>query len=67
MPHSPDSPSPLMTVTGNTLVLAPRYALDKDFGPRPRTRTRTRTRTNRCARLFAIAVLGTLVLLLCAR
>ncbi|MFJ1745960.1 hypothetical protein ACIOJD_06905 [Streptomyces sp. NPDC088116] len=32
MPHSPDAPSPLMTVTGNTLVLAQWYAPDKDSG-----------------------------------
>lgn len=30
MPHSPDALSPLMTVTGNTLVLAQWYAPDKD-------------------------------------
>ncbi|MFJ5225669.1 MFS transporter [Streptomyces sp. NPDC088400] len=29
MPHSPDAPSPLMTVTGHTLVLAQRHAPDK--------------------------------------
>ncbi|MFF1959491.1 MFS transporter [Streptomyces sp. NPDC058220] len=47
MPHSPDPP--LMTVTGDTLVLAPRF--DPGHTPGPR---RTRTRTNPYARLFAI-------------
>ncbi|MFF1420592.1 MFS transporter [Streptomyces sp. NPDC058280] len=60
MPHSPDPP--LMTVTGDTLVLAPRCdpghtPRRETHGRKPaprRTRTRTRTRTNPYARLFAI-------------
>lgn len=69
MPHSPAHDSPLLTVTGNTLVLAWRY--DARFDPRsppetprpPRTSRRiriprpprtSRRRVNPYARLFAI-------------
>nr|WSZ96274.1 hypothetical protein OH820_11950 [Streptomyces sp. NBC_00857] len=59
MPHSPDSHSPLMTVTGHTLVLAQRHAPDKGS---------TRHGHGRVAVIAtAIAVLGSLALLLCLR